>query len=112
LSTAAVSLYTASNTFILGLFTNNTIVGYYSAAEKLVRAIQGLLSPVSQAVYPYLSKLVENSKEGAIKVIQKLALGIGRGEMLAVSLGVLILAGPIVNIILGSQYQSSILVCK
>lgn len=111
LSTAAVSLYTASNTFILGLFTNNTIVGYYSAAEKLVRAIQGLLSPVSQAVYPYLSKLVENSKEGAIKVIQKLALGIG-GGMFVVSFGALILAGPIVNIILGNQYQQSILVLQ
>lgn len=31
--------YTTTNVFLLGLFTNNTAVGYYSIAEKIVVAI-------------------------------------------------------------------------
>src|SRR2546429_313216 len=47
-----LNLYTTTNTVLLGLLANNTLVGYYSAAEKLVMAIGGLFDPVNQAVYP------------------------------------------------------------
>jgi PST family polysaccharide transporter len=111
ISTAAISLYTTSNAFILGLFTNNTIVGYYSAAEKIIRAVQGLLTPVSQTVYPYISKLVAESKERALGFIRKLVKLVGVGSFI-LSLLIFVLAGPIVNIVLGSQYQQSIIVLR
>lgn len=56
LSRVSVSIYTSANAFVLGLFTNNTMVGYYSIAEKLYQAIQGLYGPISQALYPYVAK--------------------------------------------------------
>lgn len=56
LSRVAVSIYTSANTFVLGIFTNNTMVGYYSIAEKLYQAMQGLYGPITQAVYPYVAK--------------------------------------------------------
>jgi PST family polysaccharide transporter len=111
ISTVAISLYTISNTFILGLFTNNTIVGYYSAAEKLIKAVQGLLTPISQTVYPYISKLTKESKERTIKFIKKLTLVIG-GFSFVFSVFVFIFADFIVKVILGDQYLESILVLK
>jgi len=111
ISTAAISLYTISNTFILGLFTNNTIVGYYSAAEKIVRAVQGLLTPVSQTIYPYISKLASESKERALSFIRRLVKLVGAGTFI-LSLLLFILAAPIVNIVLGKQYQPSIIVLQ
>ena len=63
LSKASVSLYTAGNAFILGLLTSHTVVGYYSAAEKIVRALVALLEPVSQSVYPAMAKKALESKE-------------------------------------------------
>ena len=42
------SLYTTTNVVLLGIFTNNTIVGYYSIAEKIVGAIAGLFIPINQ----------------------------------------------------------------
>lgn len=111
ISSIAISLYTTSNTFILGLFTNNTIVGYYSAAEKIIKAVQGLLSPVSQTVYPYISKLATKSKQKALSFIRKLVVLIGSGSFI-ISLLIFILAAPIVNILLGSQYQQSIIVLR
>lgn len=56
LSRVSVSIYTSANAFILGLFTNNTMVGYYSIAEKLYQAMQGLYGPINQALYPYVAK--------------------------------------------------------
>src|SRR5690554_4881398 len=56
LSRVAVSLYTSANTFVLGIFTNNTAVGYYAIAEKLYQAMQSLYGPITQALYPYVAK--------------------------------------------------------
>jgi len=55
LSRVSVSIYTSSNSFVLGLFTNNTMVGYYSIAEKLYQAVQYLYAPLNQVLYPYVS---------------------------------------------------------
>lgn len=111
ISTVAISLYTTSNTFILGLFTSNTVVGYYSAAEKIVKALQGILTPLSQTVYPYISRLASESKQKALAFIRKLVTLVGSGSF-AISLLTFLLARPIVNVVLGAQYQDSIVVLK
>ncbi len=111
ISTVAISLYTTSNTFILGLFTNDKIVGYYSAGEKIVRVIQGLLTPISQTVYPHISKLASNSKEKAVRFIRNI-VKIVSSVTFIISLLLFIYAESIVNIILGSQYQQSIIVLR
>lgn len=110
-STVAISLYTTSNTFILGLFTNNTIVGYYSAAEKLIRVFQSLLTPVSQTVYPHISKLAKESKETAIRFIKKLTVIVGSSSFV-ISTIIFVFASLIVKIILGDQYFESIKILR
>lgn len=56
ISRISVSLYTVSNTFILGLVLGNVAVGYYAAAEKLYMAIQSMYGPLNNALYPYMVK--------------------------------------------------------
>ncbi len=51
-----ISMYRSSNIIILGLLTNNTIVGYYSIAEKVVKTLQSLQDVVGNTLFPYLSK--------------------------------------------------------
>jgi PST family polysaccharide transporter len=111
ISTFAISLYTVSNVFILGLFTNNTIVGYYSAAEKLIKAAQGLLTPISQSVYPFISEVAAKSRQEALRFIRKLVRFVGGGSFV-VSLLTFIFAEFIINIALGSQYQRSVIVLR
>lgn len=62
----SVTIYTSANAFILGLFTNNTMVGYYSIAEKLFMALKSLYQPVANTLYPYIAK------ERNIKLFKKI----------------------------------------
>lgn len=110
-STVAISLYTTSNAFILGLIAGDVVVGYYAAAEKLIRALQEMIAPVSQTLYPHISRLATTSRERALRFVRRTAVVMG-GMGLAVSLGIVVLAGPVVRLVLGSQYEQSILVLR
>ena len=111
ISNLAISLYTTSTTFILGILTNNTIVGYFSAAEKIIEAVKGLMGPVSQSIYPYIAKKVSRSKEEGLKFIQKLALFIGVITTF-ISIFIFAFAEFLVKLLLGEQYFHSIIVLK
>jgi PST family polysaccharide transporter len=110
-SMVAVSLYTASNTVILGLFTNNTVVGYYTAGEKIIRAVLALLGPVSQSIYPHINRLATSSKDLAIGFVRKAALLVG-SVTFVLSLLVCALAAPLVNVVLGPDYGQSVVVVR
>ena len=56
LARASSSLFTTSNSFLLGLVCGNTMVGYYSAAEKLYQAYNQLLSPFTGVLFPHIAK--------------------------------------------------------
>jgi PST family polysaccharide transporter len=106
-SNLVTSLYTTSNTFILGFFASNTVVGYYSSAEKVVKAIASVVGPLIQAVYPFLSKALQESKQAALNMINKIFLLI-TFTMGILSLFVGIFAEDIVDIALGKEYEAAI----
>jgi polysaccharide transporter, PST family len=110
-STVAISLYTVSNTFILGLFTNNTVVGYYTSAEKIINAATGIINPISQAIYPYISRLMSESREKGLIFIKKILLIVG-GCTFLISLMIFVFTENIIDIALGDNYKQSIIVLK
>lgn len=110
-STLSINLYTYSGTFILGLFAPEVFVGYYSAAEKLIRAVQRMLWAASRSVYPYINKLATESKGKAMAFLRKILLIFG-SSFLLISLIIFIGAHFIVRIVLGTQYEESIVVLK
>ncbi|MCC7551728.1 MAG: flippase [Methanobacterium sp.] len=107
ISLVAISFYTTSNTFVLGFFTSTTTVGYYSVAEKIVKMVLGLINPISQSLYPYISSLATKSKDDGIKFIKKIAILIGFFTFIA-SIFLLLGAGTIISILAGNQFSHSI----
>ncbi len=107
LSSMAISLYTISATFILGLFANNTVVGYFVAADKIIQAVKGLYQPVSQAIYPVIGKKIQENEQAGLSFIWKTTWIVGAG-MFGISVLLFLLAQPIINLLLGQQYQQSI----
>lgn len=71
ISSLAVNLYTTTDIVLLGIFTNHTIVGYYSGADKLILCIRSGAGAINLAIYPYISGLMEKSKEEALAFLKK-----------------------------------------
>jgi len=107
ISNVAISLYTTSAIFILGLFTNNTIVGYFAAADKIIQAFNALIGIISQSLYPYIVKRVQISEIEAIKFIKKIFYVMFFGGFV-MSCMIYLFSDNLVLLILGSDYGESI----
>lgn len=110
-STGAINLYTSTNVVILGLLTNPVTVGYFSAADKLVRAVQGSLGPISQAIYPHISALAARSKDSALVFIRK-SMGVIGVATLMVSFLLFGMAERLVDLLMGPRYQESVILVQ
>lgn len=62
-SILAGNLYTQGTVLILGLLSTKEIVGYYTIAEKISRAVANISQPVSQSIYPYITRMVNENIE-------------------------------------------------
>ena len=111
ISTVAISFYTTSNVFVLGIFASSTLVGYYSVADKIIYMAIGLLGPISQSLYPHITSIAAKSKEDAIKFIKKIIIFIGSFTFL-ISIFLFLGAGLILNILAGNQYENSIIILR
>lgn len=107
ISMLAISLYTTSNRFILGLLVDNATLGYYAVAEDIARALNSLVTPIGQSVYPYFSRVYVKDRERAKTELRKMLILIG--VLTFIFSLVLVFAAPlIVKILAGSQYMDSI----
>jgi polysaccharide transporter, PST family len=107
ISSISVVLYTSSTTVILGLFTNNTVVGYFTGADKIRQAVQGLFTPVFQTLYPYVNKLAHDSREQALEFMRKEILSFGLAGSF-ICLLVFVNAEFLVGAVLGTEYAASV----
>ena len=57
---SAESLYGVGNAFLLGIFAAPELVGYFSSAEKIAKAVTGLLNPIREAIFPRLNRLAKS----------------------------------------------------
>ncbi|WP_187360777.1 oligosaccharide flippase family protein [Enterobacter asburiae] len=62
-SNITISFYTTLNILIIGYFGGPALAGYFSAADKIRTAAQGLMSPVQQAMFPRVSSLINDGKK-------------------------------------------------
>lgn len=105
-SMIAINIYTTSNTFILGLFASEAIVGYYSAADKIRMAFQGIQSVIAQTVFPYVNSLARESYEKFILFIKRL-LKLEFAVGFSISLILFIFSPQLTELFLGEKFAAS-----
>ena len=74
LSISSSTILSAIPAIFIGIFLNYNMVGYYSAFEKLVRAIKNLLYVINQTFFPMLSKVYKEDKTRYLNIWKKLSL--------------------------------------
>jgi O-antigen/teichoic acid export membrane protein len=107
LSIAAISLYTNSNVVILGFLASKQAVGQFVAVDKIRQVVQALINPMSQTFYPRICSLITDEPQRAYRLIHRALLSQG-GLTLAISLGLLVFAGPIVRLGLGPKFIGAV----
>lgn len=111
LSSAAISFYTNTNAVLLGLLTNHTAVGLFSAADKIRLACQSLVAPLSTAVYPRVSALMAQNPTAGLALVRKLLLVQG-GLTFGLSCGLWLAAPWIVRLVMGEQFDAAVSVLR
>jgi PST family polysaccharide transporter len=103
----SMSLYSAGNAFILGLFASPAAVGFYAGAEKLARALMGMLAPIHQSLYPRISHLVQNNRPAADRLARS-SMFLMSSTGVVLSLAAFLTAPWAVPLILGKGFMASI----
>jgi O-antigen/teichoic acid export membrane protein len=107
LSSVSILIYTSTNTLILGFVSGVVQTGYFGAANRAVQASNGLLIPVTQALYPHLNSMAVKSRAAAVTLIRKSVLWIVLVS-LCVSIVFLFGASPISHLVFGRRFDGSI----
>lgn len=106
-SNVLTNIYTKSSIVVLGLFTTNEMVGYYSIAVKFMNASKQVIDTVGQAIFPRVSNLFIHDKKSAesfLRCWRKRLVFMGAG----ITAAVFIFAPFIVALLTGHFYEQTI----
>lgn len=106
LSTIAINIYTTTNIVLLGMLSNNTVVGYFSTANKLIDCVKGVMFTLNQAVYPYVNDKIKAGRVVAFLFIKKYFYFYS-GSTLIGGIILFITAPYIIYLLFGSGYDES-----
>lgn len=111
ISSLSISAISNSNVFILGLFVDKSIVGYFAAADKIRLAFQSMLGPLFTATFPHVSNLAKKSLK-QFYIFNKKSFLLASTFGLLIFLVIYLNAEVLVRIVLGSGYENSIIILK
>jgi len=107
-STFGMNLYRNANVIILKQFVSDDIVGLYSAAEKVVKGFQSIISPAAQALFPHLSLRFKGQPVNEqMRMLRKVSIPF-TSVVLVVTLGVYIFAPLISDILCGREFAACV----
>lgn len=109
LTTMSGTLYTYVDSILLSLIQGNEVVGWYSAAYRIMLLTLFIPISINYAIFPIMSKLYSDSSKETLQMIYetyfKLMLIVG----IPLGAGTTVLANKIVLLILGQGYAQSVI---
>ena len=107
-STFGMNLYRNANVIILKQFVSDDLVGLYSAAEKVIKGFQSLISPAAQALFPHLSHRFKGQPvKNNMRLLRKISLPF-TVVVVVVTIGVYIFAPIISDLLCGKEFTACV----
>ena len=103
LSSALIKVFSGIALSILTIVSSNYYIGVYSAIYKIPYILVMAFSPISQALYPNISKKYKSSFNEGVKFVEKITLPIV-ALFTIISIVIILLKDIIVKIAFGSEY--------
>jgi PST family polysaccharide transporter len=107
----SVNLYLSGGAFILGLFAPVSEVAYFAGADRGSKAGVGLMTALSQALYPRMVLLTETNPEQAARLAW-ISMAFVGAFAVVLAMGLATLAPVIIPLLLGSGFESAVLVLQ
>lgn len=109
-SNMSVILYTTTNTVLLGLMTNYTMVGIYSLAETIFGAYSQIIKIYSTVVYPHLARYADNISKlySQARKFLKLYIVI----LFFASIFLFLISGITIELLFGEGHEKSVFVLQ
>lgn len=101
-----ISLFSTANILILGILSGPISVGYYAAAEKIMRAVAQIQAPLLTALFPKLSLDIKLNKNDSIKLLKKVIV-FGVAGYVVICSGVFIYSEEIIKLAYGPNHNES-----
>ena len=112
LNNVFVSLYTTINMTLLGGFATDETIGWFSAAQRLILALNMVVVlPVSTAVYPEISRRFEASKREGWLFLRRVFIWAGSAAA-AVSILTWLTAPLVIRIVYGGGFEPSVTILR
>lgn len=109
LSMVVISIYSTTNTVVLGFFSPEAEVGFYTISMSLITIIYQVISnPISTAVFPFIGNSFVENHENGLEMIRKIFPMILYLTLFA-CIFLFIFAPLIIHVLYGSQYTNAIL---
>lgn len=109
LSELQATLFTNTNVLILGIVSSLTNVAYFTSADKLSRSIRNIQIPLSNALYPYLTKQINRDPLIGLKIINKITL-LGVCVLSITSIIIGILGKQIIILLFSEEMESATII--
>ncbi len=95
------------NVFLLGFFLGSKQLGYFAGALRVANAIRGLIAPISDLVFPKMSRKVEESLSNA-KVVARKAFFLMLLVGVFLTVASYIFSDDIIRLLLGGGFELAV----
>ena len=102
--TLVANVYAVLDTTMLGFLTNDTQVGYYSAATKIVKMIIGILTSLATVLLPRLSYCIEKQDKNVFSSLLEKSMSVFWLLSMPMTVGIFLLTTPLLSTFSGTQF--------